>query len=245
MKDFRSKVGYVGQEPVLFNQTIKENILYGKPDATDEEIATALKNANATKIIERLPDGVNTLVGAGGGQLSGGEKQRIALARAFVKDPKILILDEATSALDRKNEKEVQEAIDDFKNGDHNITTIIIAHRLSTIINSDKIIVLKEGKVVEEGSHRDLLSEHPDGVYASLVRTQQNLEDDSDNENDDKTMAKKSSLVVKKSSFKNEVNDKKAEADRIDEKNQKEKEEFYKSIEKKGYFKRLLAYNKP
>ena len=247
LKDFRSKVGYVGQEPVLFNQTIKENILYGKPDATDEEIAVALDKANATKIIERLPDGVNTLVGAGGGQLSGGEKQRIALARAFVKDPKILILDEATSALDRKNEKEVQEAIDDFKNGDHNITTIIIAHRLSTIINSDKIIVLEEGKVVEEGSHRDLLSDHPDGLYASLVRTQQQVEDE-DEEDDDKIWKgndNKSAMVARNSSFVENSQNKKLEADEKDAITEKEKQELYQSIKKKGYFNRLLSYNKP
>ena len=246
LKDFRSKVGYVGQEPVLFNQTIKENILYGKPDATDQEIATALKKANASKIVERLPEGINTIVGAGGGQLSGGEKQRIALARAFVKDPKILILDEATSALDRKNEKEVQEAIDDFKNGDHNITTIIIAHRLSTIINSDKIIVLDQGKVVEEGSHQKLLSDYPDGLYASLVKTQQQVEDDEeDNANVWDVTSKKSSLVAKKSSFIDRVKGKKAEADELDTKAQKEKEELYQIIKKRGYFKRLLSYNRP
>ena len=247
LKDFRSKVGYVGQEPVLFNQTIKENILYGKPDATDQEIAIALEKANASKIIERLPDGINTLVGAGGGQLSGGEKQRIALARAFVKDPKILILDEATSALDRKNEKEVQEAIDDFKNGEHNITTIIIAHRLSTIINSDKIIVLDQGKVVEEGSHQKLLSDYPDGLYASLVKTQQQVEDDDEEEyeNSLNVPAKKSSLVAKKSSFVERVQDKKVEADELDIKTQNEKEELYQIIQKRGYFKRLLTYNKP
>lgn len=236
----------MGQEPVLFNQSIRENLLYGKPNATDDEIASALAKANATKIIDRLPDGINTIVGSGGGQLSGGEKQRIALARAFIKDPKILILDEATSALDRKNEIEVQNAIDDFKNGDFNITTIIIAHRLSTIINSDKIIVLKEGKVVEEGSHKTLLKEHPKGVYSSLVRSQEQLEDSDEEEVDEnRTKKRKTSMAAHKSSFNDRILDKKAEADEMDEVKKKENEELIKQIKKKGYFKRLFKYNKP
>ena len=135
LRDFRSKVGYVGQEPVLFNQTIRENLLYGDPKATEEDMLEALKKANASKIIDKLPLGIDTIVGSGGGQLSGGEKQRIALARAFIKNPSILILDEATSALDRQNEKEVQVAIDNLRTKGSDITTIIIAHRLSTIKN--------------------------------------------------------------------------------------------------------------
>lgn len=177
LRHFRNKVGYVGQEPVLFNQTIKENLLYGKPDATDEEIEKALKMANASKIIEKLPQGIDTLVGSGGGQLSGGEKQRIALARALIKDPNILILDEATSALDRKNEQEVQDAIDSLRVMNISVTRIIIAHRLSTIKNCDKIFVLKDGEIVEVGDHRTLLEDHPNGVYADLVRTQEILEE--------------------------------------------------------------------
>jgi ATP-binding cassette, subfamily B (MDR/TAP), member 1 len=228
LRDFRSKVGYVGQEPVLFNQTIRENLQYGNPDATEEDMMIALKKANAAKVIERLPEGLDTIVGAQGGQLSGGEKQRIALARAFVKNPSVLILDEATSALDRKCEEEVQEAIDTFHNGDFNITTIVIAHRLSTIINSDKIVVLKEGQVIEEGDHKSLLKQHPNGVYSTLVRTQEKLEDDEDIEEESASdedqeeedletdnhrskstkNRKKSTLKNKKSSFGEELKNK-------------------------------------
>lgn len=200
LRDFRSKVGYVGQEPVLFNQTIRENLRYGKPEATDEDMMHALGMANAAKIINKLPDGLDTIVGAQGGQLSGGEKQRIALARAFIKQPKILILDEATSALDRANEEEVQEAIDNLKNGDSNITTIVVAHRLSTIRYSDKIVVLKDGKVVEEGNHEYLLKKYPEGVYSTLVAKQEELDEeyeadgnDSDEDADIKMKNKKAS----------------------------------------------------
>lgn len=154
---------------MLFNQSIKENILYGKPNASEEEIFEALDKANATQIIKKLPDGIYTRVGSGGGQLSGGEKQRIALARAFIKHPKILILDEATSALDRKNEAEVQAAIDRLWKENTGITTIIIAHRLSTIKDSDTIVVMKYGEIVEKGTHQSLLEKYPNGVYSDLV----------------------------------------------------------------------------
>ena len=145
LSHFRSQVGYVGQEPVLFNQSIRENLLYGNPDATPQDITEALESANASKIVARLADGIETNVGAAGGQLSGGEKQRIALARAFIKKPKILILDEATSALDRANEREVQEAVDKIQGSDQRITVVVIAHRLSTIQNAHKIVVLEKG----------------------------------------------------------------------------------------------------
>jgi ATP-binding cassette, subfamily B (MDR/TAP), member 1 len=263
LRDFRSKVGYVGQEPVLFNQTIRENLQYGNPDATEEDMMIALKKANAAKVIERLPEGLDTIVGAQGGQLSGGEKQRIALARAFVKNPSVLILDEATSALDRQNEKEVQEAIDKLENGDFNITTIVIAHRLSTIINSDKIVVLKEGQVVEEGDHKSLLKQHPNGVYSTLVRTQEKLEDDEDieeesasdeEEGDSETnnhrrrsskYRKKSLDHHKKSSFGEELKDKKEEADKMDADEEEIIKEINKNIKKRGFFRRLIGYNKP
>lgn len=155
LREFRNKVGYVGQEPVLFNCSIRENILYGNPDATEEQIISSLKSANAWNFInEKMSkEGISTVVGNAGGQLSGGQKQRIAIARAFIKKPKILLLDEATSALDKKNEREVQAAIDNIRKELGSITTIVIAHRLSTIKNSDKIIVLNKGKIVEEGNH--------------------------------------------------------------------------------------------
>ena len=250
LREFRSRVGYVGQEPVLFNQTIRENLLYGNPNATEEQIMKALKNANALKVVEKLPEGLETVVGAGGGQLSGGEKQRIALARAFVKDPKILILDEATSALDRKNEKEVQEAIDSLQNGEFNITTIVIAHRLSTVRNSDKIIVLKEGQIVEEGNHKSLLKEHPGGIYSTLVAKQEELEDsDSDDDNNqsvvEKKKSRKDSNFQHKSSFGEELKNKKEEADQIDKDIEEERQKLIKQLKKRGFFWRLLKYNKP
>jgi ABC-type multidrug transport system fused ATPase/permease subunit len=135
----------VSQEPILFNCSIKENILLGCPEATDQEIIEALKMANAWDFVDKYPQKLETNVGAGGGQLSGGQKQRIALARAIIKKPKILIFDEATSALDKKNEAEVQKAINEMKKKIGNITTITIAHRLSTIKEADRILVLKKG----------------------------------------------------------------------------------------------------
>lgn len=265
LKDFRSKVGYVGQEPVLFNQTIRENLRYGNPEATDDQMVTALQNANAMKIIDKLPKGLDTIVGAQGGQLSGGEKQRIALARAFIKDPKILILDEATSALDRHNENEVQKAIDNLKNGGLNITTIVIAHRLSTIRYSDKIIVLKEGKVVEEGDHKSLLKDK-NGIYSKLVSTQKKLDDNQqentlvqDDEDSDDTGGKYINekirdfrtsesikfMTRKGTSFNEEIKTNKEKADKMDEEVKRMKEDFLTAIKKKGYFKRLIQYNKP
>ena len=180
---FRGQVGYVGQEPVLFNQSIRENLLYGNPDATIDDINEALERANAAKIVARLADGIETNVGSAGGQLSGGEKQRIALARAFIKKPKILILDEATSALDRANEREVQEAVDKIQSGDQRITVVVIAHRLSTIQNAHKIVVLDKGSKVEEGTHSELLSKG--GLYSSLVKKQENVNQPEDKKVED------------------------------------------------------------
>jgi ATP-binding cassette subfamily B (MDR/TAP) protein 1 len=144
---------------VLFNTSIKENLLFGNPDATDEEIIEALKSSNAWSFIEKKmgKDGIHTNVGQAGGQLSGGQKQRIAIARAFIKKPKILLLDEATSALDKKNEKNVQAAIDQIRESLGAITTIVIAHRLSTIRDADNIVVLKNGVLCEVGNHESLL----------------------------------------------------------------------------------------
>ena len=261
LRDFRSKVGYVGQEPVLFNQTIRENLLYGNPKANENDMIEALKKANASKIIDKLPQGLDTLVGSGGGQLSGGEKQRIALARAFIKNPSILILDEATSALDRQNEKEVQVAIDNLRTEGSDITTIIIAHRLSTIKNCDKIFVLKEGELVEEGTHRSILEEHPDGVYSDLVRTQEILES-LENESNGVVEKEKSWIEEKQhsegineplipkeirrlSSTHPNVKNKFEEANKIDEIAEKERQEFLAAMKKKGFFKRLLTFNRP
>ncbi|KAJ4963487.1 hypothetical protein NE237_023426 [Protea cynaroides] len=169
LKWLREQMGLVSQEPALFATTIAENILYGREDATLEQIVEAAKAANAHLFIQELPDGYHTQVGEGGTQLSGGQKQRIAIARAVVRNPKILLLDEATSALDSESEFIVQQALDRIMTGR---TTIIVAHRLSTIRDVDTIIVLKNGKVVESGAHLELMSKGGDGEYATLVSLQ-------------------------------------------------------------------------
>jgi len=167
LRDYRQQIGYVGQEPVLFNTTFRKNILMGKPDATEAEIEQALKKTNAWDFVNAA-GGIDSNVGAGGGQLSGGQKQRIALARAFIKKPRVLIFDEATSALDKTNEAEVQKAIDEMKKELGTVTTIVIAHRLSTVKNADNIIVLKKGRIVEQGTHNELKDKN--GVYAKLAK---------------------------------------------------------------------------
>ncbi|CAN4113601.1 unnamed protein product [Withania somnifera] len=164
LKDFQ-----LNQEPVLFTASIKENIVYGKHDATAEEIKAATELANAAKFIDKLPQGLDTMVGEHGTQLSGGQKQRIAIARAILKDPRILLLDEATSALDAESERVVQEALDRIM---INRTTIIVAHRLSTVRNADMIAVIHQGKVVEKGTHSELLKD-PEGAYSQLICLQE------------------------------------------------------------------------
>ena len=146
----------------------------GKPNATDKEITDALKSTNAWDFVQKR-GGVDAMVGAGGSQLSGGEKQRIALARAFIKKPKLLIFDEATSALDKTNEAEVQQAIEDMKRELGTVTSIVIAHRLSTIRKADTILVLKKGKLAEKGDH-DTLKSISGGIYAKLVKIQERAE---------------------------------------------------------------------
>ena len=170
----RNQIGIVSQEPFLFNVSIAENIRYGKERATNEEIEKASIAANAHDFISELPEGYNTLVGDGGIQLSGGEKQRVAIARALVRNPKILLLDEATSALDTKSEKIVQEALDKARVGR---TTIIIAHRLSTIKNSDVIVSMDKGRIIEIGNHSELMDNK--GLYYQLVMSQ-TIEDKND-----------------------------------------------------------------
>ena len=153
---------------MLFGGTIKENIEYGKPGATDEEIFEAAKQANALEFIESFPEKFDTLVGDRGIQLSGGQKQRIAIARAILKNPSILVLDEATSALDSESERLVQEALDRLMKGR---TSLVIAHRLSTIKNADNIIVLDQGRIKESGTHAELI-QLENGIYKNLSTLQ-------------------------------------------------------------------------
>merc|ERR1719310_197551 len=168
VKWLRQQLGLVSQEPVLFQGTVAENIMYGKRDATREEVEEAAKNANAHGfIMESLQSGYETDVGMRGSKLSGGQKQRVAIARALVRKPSVLLLDEATSALDNESERIVQAALDEIMTKMKR-TTIVIAHRLSTIRNADKIVVLKEGQVAEEGTHDELLS-NTEGLYFNLV----------------------------------------------------------------------------
>ncbi|XP_021303880.1 ABC transporter B family member 11 [Sorghum bicolor] len=165
----RGKIGLVNQEPLLFMTSIRENITYGKEDATLEEIKTAAELANAATFIENLPDGYETTVGQRGAQLSGGQKQRIAIARAILKNPKILLLDEATSALDLESERIVQDALNRIMVGR---TTLVVAHRLSTVRNAHCISVVSKGKLVEQGHHDELVKD-PDGAYSQLIRLQE------------------------------------------------------------------------
>ncbi|KAH0643928.1 hypothetical protein KY289_034902 [Solanum tuberosum] len=169
LKWLRQQIGLVNQEPALFATTIRENILYGKSDASLEDIARAAKLSEAMTFINNLPDRFETQVGERGVQLSGGQKQRIAISRAIVKNPSILLLDEATSALDAESEKSVQDALDRVMVGR---TTVIVAHRLSTIRNADIIAVVNNGKIAETGTHEELISK-PNSAYASLVQLQQ------------------------------------------------------------------------
>ena len=164
----RSNIGVVLQEPYLFYGTIAENISYGRPSASLEEIVWAARAANAHKFIMKFPDGYDTLIGERGIGLSGGEKQRISIARAILKNPRVLILDEATSSVDTETEKLIQEAIDRLV---HNRTTIAIAHRLSTLKNAHRILVLDKGKIVEEGTHDELMRKE-NGTFRHLVEIQ-------------------------------------------------------------------------
>ena len=166
LQSLRQNIGIVQQDVYLFSGTIRENISYGKPDATDEEIRRAASLADLEEFIESLPDGYDTYVGERGTRLSGGQKQRISIARIFLRDPKILILDEATSALDNESERYIQKSLDRLSKGR---TTITIAHRLSTIRGADQIYVIVDGKVSERGTHEELTGK-VDGIYARYCR---------------------------------------------------------------------------
>ncbi len=167
LKSLRRQIGVVIQETILFNTTIRENIRYGKLDATDEEVEEAARAANVAHVIDALPKGYETRIGEEGIKLSGGEKQRIAIARAILSDPRILVLDEATSSLDSETEAQIQEALDHLMQGR---TSFVIAHRLSTIVKADVIVVMEKGTVREQGSHAELLA--AGGIYAGLYNQQ-------------------------------------------------------------------------
>jgi ABC-type multidrug transport system fused ATPase/permease subunit len=169
--DLRSNMALVPQEVLLFGGTLRENISYGKLEASENEIIQAAKKANAWGFISRFPEGLDTIVGERGVKLSGGQRQRIAIARAILKDPGILLLDEATSSLDAESEREVQVALDTLM---EKRTTIIIAHRLSTIRNVDKILVINNGEIQESGKHDDLIR-NTDGMYNHLLKLQYQL----------------------------------------------------------------------
>jgi ATP-binding cassette, subfamily B, heavy metal transporter len=166
-KSLRDAIGMVPQDTVLFNDTIRYNIAYGRDGASEDEIKDAARLAQIDRFIAQLPEGYEAQVGERGLKLSGGEKQRVAIARTILKAPPILVLDEATSALDSHTEREIQEALDGVS---RNRTTIVIAHRLSTIINADEIIVLEKGVIAERGTHQQLLNQH--GLYASMWNRQ-------------------------------------------------------------------------
>lgn len=163
----RDQIGLVLQDSILFSESVKENILMGKPDATDEEVIAAAKAANAHEFITNLPEGYDTKVGERGVKLSGGQKQRIAISRVFLKDPAILILDEATSALDLESEALIQDSLERLA---HDRTTLMVAHRLSTITHADQILVIDNGQLAEQGTHEELLQKR--GVYYKLFQVQ-------------------------------------------------------------------------
>lgn len=168
-ESLRKNIGIVQQDVFLFNDTIKENILYGRPDATDEEVIDAAKRANIHDYVMSLENGYQTVIGERGVKLSGGQKQRLSIARVFLKNPAILILDEATSALDNATEILIQQSLDELCKGR---TTVVVAHRLSTIKNADEIAVVSEGRIVEQGNHKELIAKN--GVYAELYNSQFN-----------------------------------------------------------------------
>jgi ABC-type multidrug transport system fused ATPase/permease subunit len=168
LENLRGNMSIVPQDVILFGGTIKENIAYGNPDASDEEIMVAAKQANALNFIESFPEKFETMVGERGIKLSGGQRQRIAIARALLKNPSILILDEATSSLDSESEKLVQEALEILMQGR---TSIIIAHRLSTIRSADQILVLDKGVIAEQGTHQELIALE-NGIYKNLSNLQ-------------------------------------------------------------------------
>ena len=229
----RDNIGIVGQEPVLFDCSIKDNIKYAKQDATEKEIEEACREANAFEFISKLPKGLDTMVGEGGAQLSGGQKQRIAIARALIRNPRILLLDEATSALDNESEAIVQAALDRLHSGR---TTLVIAHRLSTVRNADKIVAMEAGSVKETGTHAELMA--LEGLYYSLVNRQMAGKEEQSREADEDGEVLEKGLV----SLKREKSVSKQVSIKVD------KTEGKKSVGRQSrgtLIRRLMAKNKP
>lgn len=168
---FRRRIGYVSQETQLFAGTLRENLLFVNPEATDDDCWQALKNAAVTAIAERGGKGLDTKIGEGGVKISGGERQRLAIARALLRDPELIIFDEATSSLDSITEKSITDTIHQIARSRPNLITVMVAHRLSTLAHADRIYVMKKGKVTEQGSHNELLKD-PDGLYSALWKEQ-------------------------------------------------------------------------
>jgi subfamily B ATP-binding cassette protein MsbA len=162
---YRKQLAFVSQHVTLFNNTVRHNIAYGMDEKSEAEVIAAAKAAHAWEFIENLPQGLDTKIGENGLNLSGGQRQRLALARAILKNAPILILDEATSALDNESERAIQDTLEQLKKGR---TTLVIAHRLSTIENADKIVVMNQGEIIEEGNHAELLAKR--GMYAQLYQ---------------------------------------------------------------------------
>lgn len=231
----RSFIGVVGQEPVLFATTIRENIRYGNPECTDEETETAARIANCHGFIMKLPNEYDTLIGERGASLSGGQKQRIAIARAIVRNPKILLLDEATSALDPSSEKRVQDALEKASRGR---TTVVVSHRLSTVVNSDKIVIINSGKVVEQGTHSELMEMR--GKYFDLVNANKDTEEES--EQDSKLRKRRDSKLKRRESVMSDIqvesSDEESDTDSDSEEKLKEVED---EVEVSNY--RLLKMN--
>jgi ATP-binding cassette subfamily B protein len=171
LRTFRRSISVVPQESVLFEGSVRDNITYGLGAVSDNRVTEALSAANASEFVSELPDGVNTLVGERGARISGGQKQRLAIARALIRDPRVLILDEATSSLDSQSEREIQGALESLMK---NRTTFVVAHRLSTVQKADQILVLDRGVVLESGRHTDLVNSG--GLYQKLYEAQAFLE---------------------------------------------------------------------
>ncbi|KAL4464298.1 hypothetical protein ABPG72_011343 [Tetrahymena utriculariae] len=255
----RNRVGYVGQEPVLFATTIRENLKFGKEDATEEEMIQALKQANAWEFVQLLENQLDTYVGNAGSQISGGQKQRICIARAILKNPQILLLDEATSALDRKNEAMIQQTLDEISKGR---TTIVIAHRLSTVKNADEILVLDQGKLVEQGTYEQLIEAQ--GKFEALAKNQIQKEMEEKQEKKNKKALNEklhdesieNQIIRKQSSSHAQNNQRKSSLTRKISENQSKELEIQEEKEKKELklkqkkeddqlFNRLFDMNKP